>query len=248
MSVGGICRVCNSPASSRAKTGLCRQCYDAGRYVPKTRNCRDCGAQITKQGKHCLCRTCAATLTSNDPAVIARRAEAMRTNWQDPGFRQEKSAAISRAKRRCLANPEMLEKYQAMGRRLNAEGKWRAVLTPGCEARKRASLKARETRLGWCPPEYRARYLFLMRSLKGKARAKRAVLEEIARDAARAHKEAVRHLSITQASEAADFLRKYTAVRRLDNGLWRYGTADLTPEQLIERAQLRGWKPERLAA
>jgi hypothetical protein len=37
-------------------------------------------------------------------------------------------------------------------------------------------------------------------------------------------------------------------VKRLDDGTYRYGSAILTPGQLIDRAKLKGWQPMGVAA
>jgi hypothetical protein len=46
---------------------------------------------------------------------------------------------------------------------------------------------------------------------------------------------------------ALDYLRKFAPVQKLENG-YRYGNAVLSPAEVVSRAKIRGWEPERLAA
>jgi hypothetical protein len=100
-----------------------------------------------------------------------------------------------------------------------------------------AGEKIREMRLAWCPPEYRGLHHENVYRHRMLAAQSREMIEKlIANDRA-----------LKDVDSALDYLRKFAPVQKLENG-YRYGNAVLSPAEVVSRAKIRGWEPERMAA
>lgn len=200
--------------------------------------CSNCPAPITRQSKSGLCRPCAFAKLRADPEWQRNRAACLRARHGDPAYR----AAMSSAQRRWHAAHASDPAYQARqrenGKTLKATGLGNAAQPKGSAIRRRVGQILHEQRMGWCPPEYRNLYQSLRRNKRlGMAEARRRTLE-------RAKMDGLSRLAATCLGSAIDFLRPFAPVLRRENG-FLYGTALLTPEQIIERAQRRGWEAAR---
>jgi hypothetical protein len=202
-----------------------------------------CGAPLQRRNRSGRCQACFTRFLNGDPALHAARVAGIRAKFTDPAHREKMAKIARRNGQKSAADPRHLERLRERGRRL-APAVFR---TPGALARMAAvraanGRKVSETRLGWCPPAWRDRYRYLMRSKRLSAAAARAqVLEEAERDRLTA-------LATFDNLDSAIFhLRRLTPVIRLDDragaGAYRVGTATLEPWQLIKRALHKGWTP-----
>lgn len=209
-----------------------------------TPTCLDCGKGISTRSRSGRCNACFNISKGKDPIFQAARAEGIRRKFKDP----EHLAKMQRIARR---NGQKARCDPAYAKQLSERGKILAeTVLKSPEVRARTMSKAsralagraiHEFHMGWCPVEYRDHYRRLVRSKRMPAAdARQATLRKIELDT-------LAPIARLHADAAADFLRRYTAVQRTEEG-WRYGTTVLTPEQLIERAQLKGWQPSRWAA
>jgi hypothetical protein len=241
-----LCVRCDAPCSSRTRTGLCRKCYVAAISVgarPKARTCEACEKPISRHSKSGYCIPCSNKVRATTPEWREKHKAGIVRKFEDPAHKAKMQAVARRNGQKAAADPEHLTKlrergYWLIANRLHTpEGKAASLA-----ARARAGKAISEARLGWCPPEHRDHYRWLMRSkrmLAADAKAKiMALIDE----------QVLVKIASTHTSEAADYLRKYTMVKRLPDGTFQYGVTILTPAQIIERAQLRGWKPDRWAA
>jgi hypothetical protein len=139
--------------------------------------------------------------------------------WTDP---EHRPVAVERGKmlyREYLSKPETRER---------------------CVAAIRAnSWKITEHYLSWCPVELRDEYRKLQKRWRSGKRARAFIEEKIREQRAIAHPEW---------HTVLDHMRRLTAVVRLDNGNYRVGLAELTPGQLLERAEAKGYELPKWAA
>jgi hypothetical protein len=177
---------------------------------------------------------------NEDDALKLRRAEGIRRKFQDPKHRAKMAEVARRNGQKAAADPAHHQWLVEHGKELYA--KYLAPLQPGHspEARAKAGRKRTETVLGWCPPELRALHRRNTISKRMRAADSRAMIEKMVAD-----REAIRsgHLD-----DALFWLNRIAPVKRLDDGTYRYGSAILTPGQLIDRAKLKGWHPMDMAA
>lgn len=101
----------------------------------------------------------------------------------DPEFRQLHIERTSAGTRASLLDPVKLKARQENGRRCGMLGLGVQRLGAGHPARIAAGRKLSETRMGWCPLEYRDEYRRLVRSkLVSAAEARRMIEDMIAAD------------------------------------------------------------------
>ena len=178
----------------------------------------------------------AAQRVSADPEVIARRTIAMTAAHQRPDVKaRHKRGCLRAAIRRC-ADPAAAERMREMGRTVGIANLRKAQ---SGEVRARAANSIRAAHLAWCPEEYWP--------LNAKLKAQKVLLPE--RKAIIAAKVAERADAHHDHTQAADFLRRFSAVYRCsaDGRIdpvgthWRYGTRVLERLEIVRLAVAKGW-------
>jgi hypothetical protein len=167
-----------------------------------------------------------------------RRAEGIRRKFQEPEHR-EKMAKVARrngSKYWLEHRPEAVERGKLLYQNFLSKPESRAKCA---EAIRANSWKITEKYLSWCPPEYRDEYRTLQRRWRGAKRARAYIEGKMRED------RAVKHPHF---QSVVDHMRRLTAVVRLNNGNYRVGIAELTPGQLLERAEAKGYETPRWAA
>lgn len=202
------------------------------------RTCDDCGKPISRYTKSGVCNACGNRRRSADPAFCAKRAAGIRAKAAEPAHRAKMAEVARRNITKALANPETMARFRERGKVLART----ALRTPEAIAKMEAcreenGRKIHETRMAWCPKEYRAHYRYLTISRRVPAADARAQIER------QIHEDAIARIAVTHASIAADYLRRLAPVYRKGDG-WQLGTVTLTPAQLVDRALRRGWQPE----
>jgi hypothetical protein len=149
--------------------------------MPGAVTCSACPSPIGPKNRSGLCRSCVARRMTQDPEINARRAVSHLAACRSPEWRQRSS---KRLKAFFEGNETARQERRERGIRdyhktIGSEKARSANQVPEVVARR--SNAARETRLGWCPVEYRQDYLDLLRKKHIKAiDAKRMILAEIA--------------------------------------------------------------------
>jgi hypothetical protein len=161
-------------------------------------------------------------------------------HYADPEARARQAKIINRNRDKAFANPEIFARLQEVGRRHVCNLTTPEAVAKRIAACKLAGPKISDARLPWCPRELRPRYRALCKTRRYSTAEARAIVEREAADLA-----AIRsgHLD-----DALFWLNRIAPVKRLDDGTYRYGSAILTPGQLIDRAKLKGWQPMGVAA
>ena len=202
---------------------------------PRVKSCADCPTLIT--AKSTRCKVCANKHVNSNPAVAQARTEGIRRKFAtDPAHHAKMAAVARRNAQKACADPE----YRA---RLIEHGKIqyaKHLNTPqGRAANKAVRAQAGKTRtetvMAWCPPELRAEYKYWTISRRKSAVEARAIMEAKIADLA-----AVRSGEL---GNAAAFLNRFTSVRKLDDGTYRYGLTVMTAGELMKRALAKGFTP-----
>jgi hypothetical protein len=210
---------------------------------PQPRHCETCGKTLFRQNKTGFCLPCLQTR----PEFKARRIAGMKRVFANPEHLEKMRKVIARnhAKAR-IEKPEFEAWLVNHGKELA-----KLLQTPEIKAktfseetRAKAAKAQSEAKLGWCPPEFRAEYRMLVRKKRMHSKDARPIIEAKAAEKAREDR-AVKHPCW---QSVIDHMRRTTAVILLGNGNYRVGTAELTPGQLLERAELRGYELPRWAA
>lgn len=225
------CGGCGKSIDHRSLNGKCPEC--------NMRPCSQCGSLIRPRNTTGLCHRCNIARSNADPEFNRRKGEGLRRRMrEDPEYAERLRKSGRRMGLKASLDPELRERRVIFGKWL-----YRNVLSrPDVVAKRDEALKhigpaMRRAKLPWLPDEYRDEYRKLIRNRKLKAAEARAVIEErIANDEA-----------LKDVDSALDYLRRFAPVQKLENG-YRYGNAVLTPAEIINRAKVRGWQPERLAA
>ena len=134
-------------------------------------------------GKQELCRPCFMRALNSDPVYKARKLEAIAKRWAVPGAREYQAMICRASVKKREANPESRAKVRANGFKQVANLMSPEVFAKAhsADAMKKRVASLIETRLGWCPPEYRDSYRKLSRKRHmTAAEAKRIILDEIA--------------------------------------------------------------------
>lgn len=236
------CRVCSTAISRFSKYGFCRPCARRNRgSMPVEEfatNCIDCGVGLCKINRSGRCKLCFNQAMWKDPQFRQNRLVGIRRKFAEPEYAEKMSKKARRLAQLMAIDPEI----QARKRELGKIAYQKNLAPPEVRARaiaavRRAGPTHTELRLGWCPQEFRERYSRLVNSKKMKAADARAIIEQEIAD-----QQALKHIP-----SALEHLRRLAPVQVLENG-YRYGNAILRPSEVIERAKLRGWQPERWAA
>lgn len=138
-------------------------------------DCKSCSVTLGPRNKSGYCRKCFSKCVPMSDDAKKRLSAAIRKRFQaDPQFKadlQERARKASKSPKACKARKErwQREKMWEIGNE--------AARKP--EARKKAAIATRNTRLAWCPPHLREDYLRLIYSNREKAAdAKRIILEQ----------------------------------------------------------------------
>ena len=237
------CRTCGGPRSRFSRFGFCRTCARRNRdNLPPPMNphthCLDCGKGLCKINVTGYCKPCWGSKQWEDPDFRERRAEGVRRKFADPEYMAKMRKQCQRLGQKTAIDPVLQARRREVGRVMYLKNLAAPEVRQRClEAVRKAGPKHTELRLGWCPEPFRTRYRYLIKTKKMKAVDARALIEREMAD-----QDALKHID-----SALDFLRRLAPVAKLENG-YRYGNAILRPSEVIERATLRGWQPERWAA
>lgn len=142
-------------------------------------SCTECGTALPRnpRRKGTRCKSCASRARVQSEAHRAAASRAMTRRWADP----EQAAALARAISSGITDEEKERRRQRGKICCNCR-----AAAAGSEARQRAGRSLSQTRLGWCPPEYREEYFWLRRNYKMRAPEARAIIEgQMARDVER---------------------------------------------------------------
>lgn len=200
------------------------------------KECVTCSAPITGKGKTGLCHRCQTARINSCPEVKRRRREAIRRKFQDPEHRARMARVVAKNLAGALSRPEYRAALVERGHELTRILHSPEVKERSRQARARAGKSISETRLGWCPPEYRDYYRKLTISKRLLAAdAKAATLRKIEQD---------RHAAIARErlDDARHFLSRFTSVRPAGDA-WIYGTVKTDAAGIVERALQKGWQP-----
>ena len=208
-------------------------------HYTEGRKCSACAKLIVNLSKTGLCHGCFLKGFNSDPEMRAKRiAGQKRLYRENPEAYAKRVKILNRSREKAFADPVIYAKMQEHGRRLVHH-----LHTPDAIARKEAARPrmvegCRAARLSWCPREYWDEYCKLIKGPKRMraADARPYILQKAADEAA------LKHID-----SALDYLKRLAPVAKLENG-YRYGNAILRPSEVIERAKLRGWQPDRWAA
>lgn len=239
------CLDCAASLCVKNKSGRCRSCFAKLRAERARRprmNCADCEKVLGVNNKTGRCHPCGNRWRwANDyNALRERQVAGIRLKYDsDPDYRERVARACRRTSQKTSLDPVLRaarreQWFKTYNEHLNTpEGREKN--------RKAVSEKSGKTqvarRFAWCPPEFREEYRHLIRSKRMRAVDARAIVEAKIADA-----KALKHVS-----SALEHLKRLAPVRVLENG-YQYGNAILRPSEVIERAKLRGWQPERWAA
>ena len=220
---------CTATLGERNASGYCRTHFQLGRLGPRrVRHCGDCGTQIALDSIG-RCRPCHFAYIQSDPAIAARRVDGSRAAKQDPAVRAKLAKAARRA-----ATPERREitRQWALRNRIWEHARFH---TPEANAKRGASVS--ETRMAWCPPEYRDEAKRMVRN------GKKPLVEVKRIIAARVEQAQLKPL-LGYAIEAAEYVAVHDRcpVIKLPDGRWRYGTAPKDAEQIVAMAVRKGWQ------
>lgn len=233
------CIVCDKTLSRGTKGSICRKCPKKPPRPDKF--CCGCGIKVNaKQNKSGYCRNCLMARVNDDPVLQEKRRLATLEALRRP----ETRAKLSAIHRKRCADPEVLERWRQHGRKnyhrtLGTDHARQRALDPEVLARRGRTSSDRA--LAWCPPEYRDEYRHLNRFRHVPADEARRMIE------AKVERERIGRLAATELSDAIYFLKRFVSIHPRDNG-YLYGTVILTAEELIARAEQKGWRPERWAA
>lgn len=238
-----ICSVCSTPIGPRTKSGLCRvhaRTHGTPNPYPRIANCKSCGCGITAQAKSGYCKSCANRIRNSTPEFRAKVSAGQRRLMSDPDFAEKKRRIAIRNVQKAMLDPQKRERARELAMEHLA-----LAFTPEAIARKEAMLKEKgrrvsETRMAWCPPEFRDLHRKNIRSRRMSLAQSQAMIAELAQE-----RRAINHPSW---QSVLDYMRRLTSVVLLNNGNYRVGLAELTPGQLLQRAEVKGYELPRWAA
>lgn len=225
------CNECGCDIDYRVKSGLCKVCA--------RKPCLDCGRLTGPANQTGYCAHCSTIRLNRDPAHTALRVAGIRRKMEtDPAYMAQQVRNGRRLGQKSALDPELRARRVEHGKRVYRE----LLCRPDVVARRDATLKAQGPRISerwmsWCPEKYRELHRHNTRKLKMTlAESKAIILPMVADD------EALKHID-----SALEYLKRLAPVGKLENG-YRYGNAVLRPSEVIDRAKLRGWQPDRWAA
>lgn len=241
------CKQCGGPVSRTSASGMCRVCARRARGrvpAPQRGNCGECGKQLGLCNKTGYCAVCGTRRMNADPVFQASRVAGVKRKWQDPEYAAKMRKIAQRLGRVSALDEELQERRRKHGKRVYAALLCRPdVMARSLASRKAMGPKIRAMRMAWCPPELWDKHKHLVRCKKMKtAEAREIVLKEWDEIRAARHEcfESVVH-----------FMRRLTAV--IDRGpheekRYRVGLADMTPGELLRRAEAKGYQEFEVAA
>lgn len=151
----------------------------------KGRECSTCGVAILNVATTGLCRPCYLAKHNADPQIRARIVAGNAANPDMAAGGAARKIAGRKGSITRWSNPEYRERMTAVFKEkvMHRGSAPDVVAARDWEAVGRA---VSETRLAWCPPEYRSAYRELTRKMLGAGEAKRIIKEQIAADRKRA--------------------------------------------------------------
>lgn len=184
-----------------------------------------------------MCKPCGNRARAATPEFRAAVTAGNRRALQDPEFYARKCKIARRNAQKAALDPELRAKSREL-----ALANLQKAFTPEAQQRRVEAIaaargKQTDKRLAWCPLEFRALHHRNVQSKRMTAAESRRQIEAVIAD----------HEALSVIDGALSHLRHYAPVEILENG-YRYGNAILTPAEVVERAKLRGWQPERWAA
>jgi hypothetical protein len=153
-------------------------------------NCLDCGEGLGPKNKSGRCRPCGNTFRNADPEFRRKRAEGIRRRFADPLHRKKMKFVIGENARKARQNPLYMSALRRRGYQLAAT----YLNDPEIRARNIAAIKAAgpkmsDTKLAWCPREWRDEYRRLtIRKRVPTAEARAMILDQIAAEKRKANK------------------------------------------------------------
>jgi len=235
------CRVCSKPVSRTSKLRLCRVCSPKHRFsveAPPPKHCTDCGKELSFANSIGRCKGCFAKQQWMNPEFKERRmAGIWRKINSDPDYREGMRKRAQRLGQITALDPEIQAKRREAGKRAYVKLNSPEVRAKNLAAVKAAGWKHRERMLAWCPERYRDLHRWHLRTKHMTLAESQAIILPMVAD-----DEALKHID-----SALYFLNRLAPTAKLENG-YRYGNAILRPSEVIERAKLRGWQPDRWAA
>jgi hypothetical protein len=238
-----LCPKGHEKTGSRNRCLVCqREKYRLEYEARKTAKCKDCGAPVNPGRKTGRCRPCVARFLARDPATRAKTAVSMSRVWSDPAYKDRLSRKISAAQIASMAeNQKLMRARRELGRKLALTGKGLAAQRADPNYPRRLAEAISDSKLSWCPREYRDHYRFLLRQKRFcAATAKEMILAKVEQDRRAA-------IAATSLNDAIHFLRRFAPIATRQDG-YLYGTVILSAEELIARAEQKGWQPDRWAA
>lgn len=180
----------------------------------------------TSDPRCATCRPCSLKRLNSNPEIRARRIAGLKRY-----VAQNREAHLERAKRAGRTkrnNPELIARLRERIKKVQP-----LSVTPEALAKRDNVQRGRalsNTRLAWCPPEYRDLHRRNINSRHMTSAQSRAVIEKII---------AIKNNWL---DGAVHWLRRIAPIRAEGSG-YRFGYTVLTPEEVIERARRKGWKP-----
>lgn len=150
--------------------------------------CADCGIArfSTKPKKSPYCKRCIGRHTGRDPARRAKASASMKARLADPVLRAIHTQRTKEGTRAALRDPEFMARRRELGRRLGKAKLGHLAHPAGSESRAAAGRASSNTKLAWCPVEYRDDYKELVKHQHIPASEARQMIEaQIAADARR---------------------------------------------------------------
>lgn len=243
--MGSNCLDCERPLCIKNKSGRCRSCFAilrAERARQPRKHCSDCNKELSVKNQTGRCHPCSNRWRwANDYNTLRERQVAgiRRKYDSDAEYRERVIRACRRTAQKTSLDPVLKAKRREQWFRVYET----CLNTPEGRAKNRKAVKEKsgktqsEQRFAWCPTEFREEYRRLVRSKRMHAVDARKIIE-----AKIADREALKHVL-----SALEHLKRLAPVAILENG-YRYGNAILRPSEVVERAKLRGWQPDRWAA
>lgn len=228
------CAGCGKQIDHRCLNGRCADC--------NMRPCGDCGTPIAPRNKGGLCHRCRIVRQNADPEFKRLKSEGVKRKYrEDHEFAERMRLHGQRTGRKYSIDPAIRARRVEVGKWLYQTYLTRPdVVAKRAESIKQLGPKMRRVKLPWCPDEYYERYRKLVKNKKMRAAEARKEIERIMLE-----DRAVRH---PEWESVLAHIRRLTFVVRLDNGNYRVGTVELSPGQLLERAESTGYELPRWAA
>lgn len=146
----GFCSTCEKMLRRGNKTGLCAGCLLDKRRVP-AHYCA-CGAITSRRANRC--RPCGMARLNGDPQIKAKRIAGVKRAANDPATKADRVERARRANATKRKNPAYMAFLRHQIRRIQPLSCTPEALTRRDHVKRGQTLS--DTRLPWCPREYRA--------------------------------------------------------------------------------------------